>query len=640
MSRNIKEIGKELLGKSLNSYHRKTGLTQLEKNNKMQDGILDGILSQVDDAYIEKTEQSNVIHLEGSGDGVVVLDSIEGNTMVNLHPTDLKIGSGDGQDSSTTWHVGVNMDKTRIKPNTYYTVFILNSSSKVNRCYFNLCRDTVLGLNENNSSLFYTDNYEQNIAYIHFYSTEPVPKSEVINTKIVVLEGDYTNCSINFIEGLQSSFEEKVNDEGKYEIEILMKNKNLFDGKYVNAYLQGGDTTVFKDGVLNNSPETRCAIVKVPRNTDICMSKETSSRSAIGLFTNYPKNEDKYTPIIGGDVKTINTGNYNYMVIYVSNAGEEPKMQIEIGSNNTTKIEPKQNKIKLLLNEPLRSVHNVKDRLYIKDNKLFVERNVFGKSFDGTESIGLSKLTDSTINVSYGISATLAEGSLTSHMCDRLPNVGHTQWDKPIIGTHCKKTSVFFNIPLNWLGGNTINDVKQYLTNQYNQGTPMKIVHILNEPVYEEVVNEYGEPIILEGYENGTLYIDSTILPTTTVRYTPKMESFKTLKEVENNNIMLTNDVNDNIIPYMMDVDYIIMEKELLLLGTLDAYRIKNNRRIGENDMTSMQKRTGEMLERLFRGKSLTEQEARERVIIYLEANKITAEQANYLNEVILEVYA
>ena len=84
MSRNIKEIGKELMGKSLNSFHRKTGLTQLEENNKMQDGILDGILSQVDDAYIEKTEQSNVIHLDGSGDGVVVVDSIEGNTITDV----------------------------------------------------------------------------------------------------------------------------------------------------------------------------------------------------------------------------------------------------------------------------------------------------------------------------------------------------------------------------------------------------------------------------------------------------------------------------------------------------------------------------------------------------------------------------
>ena len=74
MSRNIKEIGKELMGKSLNSFHRKTGLTQLEENNKMQDGILDGILSQVDDAYIEKTEQSNVIHLEVFFDIAVVFE--------------------------------------------------------------------------------------------------------------------------------------------------------------------------------------------------------------------------------------------------------------------------------------------------------------------------------------------------------------------------------------------------------------------------------------------------------------------------------------------------------------------------------------------------------------------------------------
>ena len=40
MSRNIKDISKELLGKSLNSYHRKTGLSQgyiskLENQNKV-----------------------------------------------------------------------------------------------------------------------------------------------------------------------------------------------------------------------------------------------------------------------------------------------------------------------------------------------------------------------------------------------------------------------------------------------------------------------------------------------------------------------------------------------------------------------------------------------------------------------------
>ena len=123
-------------------------------------------------------------------------------------------------------------------------------------------------------------------------------------------------------------------------------------------------------------------------------------------------------------------------------------------------------------------------------------------------------------------------------------------------------------------------------------------------------------------------------MPTTTVRYTPKMESFKTLKEVENNNIMLTNDVNDNIIPYMMDVDLMIMEKEMALMSH------KNIRTIGVKDMTSMQKRTQDMLTRLIKGKTLTEQECKTRVVTYLDAGKITDAQADELMLLISEVYA
>lgn len=135
MSKNIKEIGKELMGKSLNSFHRKTGLTQLDKNNEMQDGILNGILSQVYDAYIEKTEQSNVIHLDGSGNGVVVVDSIEGNTLVNLNQYVNK------EEIYTIhpngWYAQISIcDLSLIKTNTNYTLLydieiIENNSSWV-----------------------------------------------------------------------------------------------------------------------------------------------------------------------------------------------------------------------------------------------------------------------------------------------------------------------------------------------------------------------------------------------------------------------------------------------------------------------------------------------------------------------------
>ena len=119
-------------------------------------------------------------------------------------------------------------------------------------------------------------------------------------------------------------------------------------------------------------------------------------------------------------------------------------------------------------------------------------------------------------------------------------------------------------------------------------------------------------------------------MPTTTVRYTPKMESLKTLKAVNDNNIMLTDDINNNIIDYMMNIDMMIMEKEMQNTKT---------RRIGEKDMTNMQKRTFEMLKRLIKGKTLTEQECKDRVVLYLSADKITSEQAEELMVYISEIY-
>lgn len=653
MSKNIKEIGKELLGKSLNSFHRKTGLTQLEKNNEMQDGILDGILSQVDDAYIEKTEQSNVIHLDGSGDGIVVLDSIEGNTMVNLHPTDLKIGSGDGQDSSTTWHVGVSMDKTRIKPNTYYTVFVLNSSGKVNRCYFNLCRDTVLGLNENNSSLFYTDNYERNIAYIHFYSTEPVPKSEVINTKIVVLEGDYTNCSINFIDGLQSSFEEKVNDEGKYEIEILSKNKSLIDWNIENLENHRDDS--FNFSIEDNSIKVKSNYQKAygfkkgfyvqegeiytisveGKKTDgeysaMYLGDETLDYFKKDTFILVPANTSGNIldgSNYGTKVVTMvarKSGFVNRWIIHSGGQGNYywiRNMFLEKGETVSC-IPQKQNKIKLLINEPLRAVDDIKDGLCVKDSKLVVERNLKEIVINNTSNI----IVDGSylvVSVSgYNIKSSLG-------LSDKFAIISLSDLGK-VKGLYIQKRSdKHFYV---WFSNNentTVQDLKTWL-----QNNPTKLVFQTIEPYYEEVLNEYGEPIVLEGYEDGTIYIDSTIIPTTTVRYTPKMESFKTLKEVNKNNNMITLDINENIIPYMMDVDYMIMEKELCLLNT------KNIRKMEELDMTSMQKRTQDMLERLIKGKTLTEQECKTRVTTYLNAGKITDEQAEELMLVISEVYA
>ena len=305
MSRNIKEIGKELMGKSLNSFHRKTGLPQLERNNEMQDGILDGILSQVDDAYIEKTEQSNVIHLDGSGDGVVALDSIEGNTMVNILPKfsassiyyNGKNYEVDNEGYATISGIGQwvkpfftnTIKNSLIKHDTIYTIICdvkentLTRTNTTKNTVFDICSNGVsesLIRNVNGEYSYQIGETGRKIVTVQTKKESEVtlnadamyfPRSQVYNVvdngyikyRLICLEGDWTNREIpSYFEGLQSSFEEKVNDEGKYEIEILSNNKNLVFEPLVNGdiYNENGQM------LIHNSSIWRTNYIKVKPN--------------------------------------------------------------------------------------------------------------------------------------------------------------------------------------------------------------------------------------------------------------------------------------------------------------------------------------------------------------------------------------
>lgn len=682
MSRNIKEIGKELLGKSLNSYHRRTGLTQLEENNKMQDGILDGILSQVDDAYIEKTEQSNVIHLEGSGDGVVVLDSIEGNTMVNMvksyNTNDFaylnSIMQSDGY-FKIQYGRDVNASYVRpklgihtYKPNTQYTVIV---DIKENTCGKKLGMSAIhsaietlsprdfqntLGI----STSLITTRSDINIddrgnptrydLYFGIWEEDGGDLSNHITFRYWILEGDWTNKELPpYFTGLQSSFEEKVNDEGKYEIEILMKNKNLYKKQDVNidnVLVSRIETTIKDENILVNNKNTETfnyianiftevgsgLSYKINYENTGCLSSYTYFDPRV-IFVDENKNEIG-TPVYGDITKNTYIAPKGAKYLYTQlrcrvgtplGAGGINNICIYVSNNDNSYVKPKQNKIKLLLNSPLLKG----DKLVIKDGKL--------QHYHKMKQI---KITDRN-QLRYSNNYPTNEGYLCKHF-----DLLNTEPPKPYSHSYCDNIPVLIpkgsdysalsytpSLAIAYQGmlyvTTKISDYAEPI--DYLLAKTPTIVYELAEPYYEEVLNEYGEPIVLEGYENGTIYIDSTIVPTTTLRYTPKMESMRVAKEVNNNNIMLTNDVNEMIIPYMMEVDMMIMEKEMQNTKT---------RRIGEKDMTNMQKRTFEMLKRLIKGKTLTEQECKDRVVLYLSAEKITSEQAEELMLYISEIYA
>ena len=675
MTKNIKEIGKELLGKSLNSFHRKTGLTQLEENNKMQDGILNGILNQVDDAYIEKTEQSNVIHLEGSGDGVVALDSIEGNTMVNLFGT---IGTSNivtNYGNYNGFHLTVNT------PNSWATAYFENLIKKTDTTYtYVVYVDDLVGNAQIRSHLNTASNNFNSVSlqkglnmltfrtdfsvdgdfykdYIGYAPKDCLEGNYIKVRYVILLEGDWTNKEIpQYFKGLQSSFEESVTDEGQYKIEILSNNKNLYNVKDVNigSWMNSGGATVSKvnDNIVLNgtisdyfdfrtvqnswNPNLAKLINKLPVGTTLTMSNNLTSEKntinywsvkrdgAIKYFTNTLTIQKGDTEI-GGFVRFQNGTVLNNTIL---------KVQIEVNNKATNYTISKQNKIKLLLNEPLRSVRDVKDELCVKNGKLVVKRNIIQKYYNGTQGEfkkGWTSVEDLLAVDLLDLQNKTTKDFSQNIICDRFVTNDNSNTEG------CYKyysNTPLLSIPVVVINKNklTTPDIEGFKV--WLKNNPINVACVLEEPYYEEVLNEYGEPIILEGYENGTIYIDSTIVPTTSVRYTPKMQSFKTLKEVNNNNVMLTNDVNDNIIPYMMDVDLMIMEKEMALVSH------KNIRTIGVKDMTSMQKRTQDMLERLIKGKTLTEQECKTRVTTYLNANKITDAQAEELMLLIDEVYA
>lgn len=716
MSKNIKEIGKELLGKSLNSFHKKTGLPQLEKNNEMQDGILNGILSQVDDAYIKKTEQSNVIHLDGSGDGVVVLDSIEGNTMVNhINSQSLRdwkythnthIGQyANTQEFGIDWSKGVSFNCwlqarndsnpifSTLKPNTNYTVWInilennptLDGVPVTNnvgglQLWINGYQSVRQSLPINTTgwvSFNYRWTREDNsinysIFGLNILGTNPDGTKTInggklrISKEVIVLEG--LNTPLNkYFEGIQSSFEEKVNDEGKYEIEILSKNKSLIDWNIDN--LMNHNNNQFDFSLEDNAIKVRSNYgtpyqfkkgfyVKEGEKYTIQIEGRKTSGEYSAMYMGgedlcYPKGETYILvpAATGGNIidgttygkKTVTmiarkSGYVDRFNIHSSGTGNFYWIKnIYLEKGETVSCIPhKSNKIKLLLNEPLRAVGSIKDRLCVKDGKLMIERNIFEFIEDGSNDWNIFDIGENRQFYKY-IPINLIKKSVNeySKITSMSNNYGKTTFNERgnITSRNCALMTYSNSNNTNLL---CIYKPLDFTTEQLKtelNNSPLKMCYQLAEPYYEEVNNEYGEPIILEGYENGTLYIDSTIIPTTTVSYTPKMETLNTLKEVYNNNVMLTSDVNDNIIPYMMEVDLMIMEKEMALPSQI------NNRKVEVLDMTSMQKRTQEMLERLIKGKTLTEQECKTRVTTYLNAGKITDEQAEELMLVISEIY-
>lgn len=312
------------------------------------------------------------------------------------------------------------------------------------------------------------------------------------------------------------------------------------------------------------------------------------------------------------------------------------------------------NGIKFYLNEPLRGIGDIKDKLCIKDNKLMVERNCGSITFDGSDD---EKWSDKGFR-----------GHATRNTFEvTLENTNGYQRLTPAI-SNLFSNEVVEGLPINDNAFRVVTEISNNAyflftpsTNiipyrdtakwkEFLQQNPITVVYQLATPVYEEVTNEYGLPIILEGYENGIVYVDSAVTPTTSIKYTSNNTVPTTLSNVDNLNTTTQDDINNNIVTYMMDIDMMLTEMEMednastMSLSDSDDNNQKHNTshnnildRMNKEDRIKYQDNITKMLEKVIKGKSLTNEENINRIDLYLSEGKIREEQSNYLKELLKE---
>lgn len=451
MSKNVRtQLGK-VVGKSLNGYHArvKPKIDELKFKEQYQGRIIDCMVGEVDDNYIETPEtDSAIVKLEHSKEGLVKVPSIKGKTI---------LVDSDGNETDTPAEgcrlVSVGEEE-----------------------------DNKLIILSNNKNLFNEKNFIVKTGSSWHYV-------DIKNLPTVVFNGKgYARLQHNYSK-----------------LEFYTTNKLPTGNAYDEWQLKG--------------------VMDVPYNV------EGNIRFNVNNNLNH-----KYLIIFQAST---NLNNYAFREFSVTT--EIP----------TTYIEPKCHKTEILLDEPLRSLSDevcdkvVGNNLVRKTKKVLITENdnmwlYENKQEKNTIAIGVN---NALINDWY---RRLAKSNIFNR-------AGSVIFDQEGFSHGDSGASVFIRINKERLPSENLAGFKNWLSEN-----PIEIIYELEEPIIEELPNG----ITLQGFDDTTMYIENTITPTVTYGYNaliPYKEELRTQKkEVETNTL----DIENNIIPYLMDMEFNLMLME------------------------------------------------------------------------------
>lgn len=309
-------------------------------------------------------------------------------------------------------------------------------------------------------------------------------------------EQEWCDNNLPYLEGMQSSFEDKlITDEkdahnGKYKVDYKVTGKNLLDES---------------KGVMNSSMGSKTICIKVRPNTSYTYSSSVYKGSiAIYELASIVDNDTDVSNLQNVAIKNLGltdedsftvSGSTNYIFM---NYDGESKVQIEEGAKATT-YEPYKEYIKTLyLNSPLLEGDTIED---INGKATHVHR--YGKVvLDGSND---EKWIDNagegdTIN-GHSIYTSVNIYSNGECMCDKLPVYNSSKEVENLTDF-----VVLYNnglVVVNVKGATTIKEVESWL-----QSNPITLISKLKTPTYETISND---SILCDSYVNGHLDVDSVV---------------------------------------------------------------------------------------------------------------------------------
>lgn len=564
-------------------------LKEVEYKNKVQDTYISGLFNENNDKRLTLEGEGNSLKLEGSKEGLVEVDKVVGNTLVNLATPKYGLTLTNSESGSSNVTFGFN--RQIIEGKTYTIGFnILKNTGTYIRCFYRKEDGATtypaglskVGENITSGVVFYT--FTANISGsptnmtggANFAPTYPIGEIEL--EYLFLFEGDYTNKLIpsEYFEGMRSTFEEcKVTQEmidsgeeslenlGKYKVEVKVRGKNLFDfDTYTMENVLNSNVTVDsidKTITMQRTNTGKYEYVEFDVNLQANIPYVLSYNIVTLVNNSKPLRRFEFV-YSDGTTKAVLHGTTSFekineqkrikkirVCMEVIGSDKVILSKIQIEGDTQTSYEPYYERTQTVY---LNSPQHKGDEIVCKEDGLYHYHKMGKVVLDGSDDEKWGMPNSQPDNTSRFYWLNIAPGGVNgaNTICDKLPTKSGAMAD--MLGIWVD-SNIILNVPKTVT---TIDECKLLLSSN-----PITVVYELAEPYFEKIIDD---KLLLEIPNSATLSVESVIpCQGISATYTGGIPSLYGME----NDIATLQDANVDIIATSWDTDFRVCEIEWTL---------------------------------------------------------------------------